>query len=179
MAVRQLSAVPLVAARAPDGAAVSDRTVMASTTGPATPGWRGDDRRAETDRDLADGLAGYVRAVAGALRVGAEAITSEVSDTATAYLALSARSAAHPGRDLMLVWTERHGWALSVETAPTEPPALLAYLGPDVVPEPAEVADFVAGVLAGSSRSGSVPPRVVSDRRDVGTRLARYALTPS
>ena len=177
MAVRQFRAVPLVAARAPDGAvaAVADLVVLASTTGPATSGWRGDDRRAEPDHALAAGLAGYVRAVARALNVSAEATASEVSDTATAYLALSVRSTTHPGRDLMLVWTERRGWALSVETAPTEPPAVLAYLGPDVVPVPTEVARFVAGVLAGSSRSGHVPPCVLASRRDVGARLARYA----
>jgi len=156
MAVRQVPAVPSVPA-------------------PAASGWRGGDRRAEADRVLADGLAGYVRAVAGALNVDAEATAFEVSDTATAYLALSVRSPAHPGRDLMLVWTERQGWALSVETAPTEPPAVLAYLGPDVVPEPVEVAGFVIGVLTGSSRDGCVPPGVVAGRREVGTRLARYA----
>ena len=148
---------------------------MAPAIAAAASGWRGGDRRAEADRALAEGLAGYVRAVAAALNVGAEATAFEVSDTATAYLALSVRSTAHPGRDLMLVWTERYGWALSVETAPTEPPAVLACLGPDVVPGPVEVVGFVTGVLAGSSRASRVPPRVVAGRREVGARLARYA----
>jgi hypothetical protein len=175
MAVRQFRAAHLLAARTPDDAAVSGRTATASPVDPAASGWRGDDRRAAADRALADGLAGYVRAVASAVNVSAEATASEVSDTATAYLALSVRSTAHPGHDLMLVWTERHGWALSVETAPTEPPAVLAYFGPDVVPAPSEVAGFVTGVLAGSSRPGRVPSRMVASRREVGTRLARYA----
>ena len=92
-------AVPLAPARTPDGAVVvvSDRVVMAPAIAAAASGWRGGDRRAEADRALAEGLAGYVRAVAAALNVGAEATAFEVSDTATAYLALSVRSTAHPG----------------------------------------------------------------------------------
>ncbi|WP_245617441.1 DUF6292 family protein [Amycolatopsis taiwanensis] len=40
-----------------------------------------------------------------------EATSFEVSDTATAYLGLARRWSARPVDDLMLVWSERHGWA--------------------------------------------------------------------
>jgi hypothetical protein len=128
-----------------------------------------------TDADLVRGLAGYVRAVAALLQVSREATAYEVSDTATAYVALNARSPVHPGRDLMLVWTEGHGWALAVETNPAEEPAMLAYLGPDPTPEPAEVARFVDSVLTDPSKTGSAPPRIAIDRRAVGELLSRYA----
>lgn len=154
-------------------AAGARRTAPSDAEG-ATPAQRGVDRRTETDLALARGLTGYVHAVADALEVGIEATDSEVSDTATAYLGLAVRSPAHPDRDLMLVWTERHGWALAVETAPTEPPAVLSYLGADAVPEPRDVARFVTDVLAGSRLVGLNPPHVASGRHDVGSRLARY-----
>jgi hypothetical protein len=154
--------------------AAGSRRTAPSDAGIATSAPRGVDRRTETDLALARGLDGYVRAVADALEVGIEATDSEVSDTATAYLGLAVRSPAHPDRDLMLVWTERHGWALAVETAPTEPPAVLSYLGADVVPEPRDVARFVTDVLAGSRPVGLNAPDVASGRHDVGSRLARY-----
>ena len=95
-------------------------------------------------------LAGYVRAVAAELGVPAEATGFELSDTATAYLGLTARDQDHPGRDLMLVWTRRDGWYVAVETAPTEPPVVLGHLGgPDTMPGPKAVARFVADVLEG------------------------------
>lgn len=73
------------------------------TSGRLMVGRRDDDRHAEADFALARGLAGYVRAVACMLHVGREATDYEVSDTATAYVALSPHSSVHPGRDLMLV----------------------------------------------------------------------------
>jgi hypothetical protein len=128
----------------------------------------------EPDSALARGLAGYVHAVAGQLNVSAEATSYEVSDTATAYLALSAQSPVHPDRDLMLVWTERHGWALAVETEPAESPTMLAYLGADPVPEPSEVARFVSSALTEPLRAACVQPRIAVARQDIGMRLARY-----
>jgi hypothetical protein len=151
--------------------AVRHARIDADRTAPEQPE---DDRRAETDFALAHGLAGYVRAVAGLLHVGSEATACEVSDTATAYLALNARSSVHPDRDLMLVWTERQGWALAVETAPGEAPVMLTSLGSDLVPEPAEVARFVDSALAGRSPPNHVPPRSAISRQDVGMRLTRY-----
>ncbi|WP_106180041.1 DUF6292 family protein [Prauserella shujinwangii] len=125
---------------------------------------------------LSRGLAGYVRAVAAAVGVPPEAASFEVSDTATAYLGLAARWSGRPGDDLMLIWSERHGWAVAVETDPGEAPMVLAYFtDADAVPEPAAVARFVAGVVTGEepgSSSPVVPAR--TGRAELAARLARY-----
>lgn len=132
----------------------------------------------EADTAVARGLAGYVGAVAGALNVSVEATGFEVSDTATAYLALAVRSPEHSDHDLMLVWTERHGWALAVETAPSEQPAVLAHLGADPVPPPHDVARFVTGALAEPAPADGAhdapPPDIAITRHELGARLARY-----
>ncbi|HKS48583.1 MAG TPA: DUF6292 family protein [Amycolatopsis sp.] len=123
------------------------------------------------------GLAGYVRAVADAVGVPAEATSFEISDTATAYLGLTRRWSARPGNDLMLVWSERHGWAVAVETDPGQDALVVAYLaGEGVVPEPAAVARFVTDVVTGR-RSGSPRPvfPTTAGRHELAERLARYA----
>ncbi|MBP2478724.1 hypothetical protein JOF53_007596 [Crossiella equi] len=104
-------------------------------------------------RTLAEVLPAYVRAVARLTGTASEGTSSEVTDTATAYLALTSRCVVHPGHDLMLTWSERQGWALSVETQPHELPRVLARLGAELAPAPARVAAFVAEVL----RSGTAP----------------------
>lgn len=137
---------------------------------------RADDRRAAVDIALISGLSGYVHAIADALDIAIEATEFEVSDTATAYLGLALQSAHHPHHDLMLVWSEWHGWALAAETTPAEHPAVLAYLGADLVPEPAVVAQFVRDAIADFPEGERTPPSITVDRHDVGTRLARYAV---
>lgn len=139
------------------------------------PDQRADDRRAAVDLALVGGLSGYVGAVADALDVTIEATGFEVSDTATAYLGLAVQSAHHPHHDLMLIWSEWHGWALAAETDPVEQPVVLAYLGADPVPEPGAVARFVRATIADSPKGERTPPSITVDRRDVGARLARYA----
>ncbi|SDZ07400.1 hypothetical protein SAMN05421504_10959 [Amycolatopsis xylanica] len=121
---------------------------------------------------VASGLAGYVSEVASALGVAREAVTFEVSDTATAYVGLSTRRADRPDRDLMLIWSERHGWAVAVEA---EPDRAAYFGGEDLVPEPARVARFVAEVLGGDGR-GQARPRfaVTGDRAGLAAKLARY-----
>jgi hypothetical protein len=129
-----------------------------------------------TDRTaaLSRGLAGYLRAVAEAVGVPAEATSFEISDTATAYLGLTRRWRGRPGDDLMLIWSERQGWAVAVETIPGDAPIVVAYFaGKDVVPAPAVVARFVTDVVAGR-RSGSPRPVFSSERRELAGRLAEY-----
>ncbi|MTD55336.1 DUF6292 family protein [Amycolatopsis pithecellobii] len=129
------------------------------------------DRAADRTFDLSRGLEGYVRAVADALDLPAEGTSFEISDTATAYLALR-REARHPGEDLMLVWSERDGWALAVETAPS---AVIAYFGEDPVPEPPLVARFVRDVLAGRRREGHRPAfSTDGNRPGLAERLLPY-----
>jgi hypothetical protein len=130
----------------------------------------------ETDLDctqaLSRGLAGYLAAVATAVAVPVEGTSYEVSDTATAYLALVGRLPDRPGRDLMLVWSEHAGWTVSVETQPTEPPVVLARLGGDPLPAPRSVARFVADALAG--RAGDSFPPLRHSRSVLAARLSTY-----
>ncbi|GAA1290057.1 DUF6292 family protein [Saccharothrix xinjiangensis] len=117
---------------------------------------------------LAQGLAGYVKAVAEEIGVPHEGTEFEVSDTATAYLAL----AEGRGRDLMLVWSSEHGWSVAVETDPGEQPVTVAHLGSPLVPEPPVVARFVADVRAGEP--GRPELTVADDRRLLARRLRDY-----
>jgi hypothetical protein len=130
---------------------------------------------------LRQGLAGYVRAVAAAVDVPVEGATFEVSDTATAYLALACRWPQRPSQDLMLVWDERNGWMVAVETGPAEEPLVVAYLrGDDVVPEPRVVASFVTDVIAGGRANGPSPVfPTAQGRHGLAQRLARYVANPS
>jgi hypothetical protein len=124
---------------------------------------------------LERGLAGYVRAVAAALRVSEEATGFEISDTVTAYLALTERYPDCPGRDLMLVWGERDGWLVAVETQPTEPPVVVGYLGnADILPSPGTVAGFVAGLLGGRHPLGPRPAFPPLDAAELSARLSHY-----
>ncbi|PWW56924.1 hypothetical protein DFQ13_110126 [Actinokineospora spheciospongiae] len=122
---------------------------------------------------LSAALDAYVRAVATTVGVPPEGVTCEVTDTATAYLALSRRVPEHPGRDLMLLWTEGQGWAVSVETRPGEPAIVLARLGGDPVPPPLSVAGLVAHAL---HPDGPPPAQPVTplDRSALVERLSRY-----
>ncbi|GAA1966781.1 DUF6292 family protein [Amycolatopsis minnesotensis] len=125
---------------------------------------------------LRPGLAGYLRAVAVAVGVPSDGTSYEISDTATAYLALARRWPRRPGHDLMLEWGERTGWALAVETAPAETAEVLAYLGGgDVVPPPEEVARFVTAVIAGAEFTRDRPAFDHHDRHALAGRLAHYA----
>ena len=120
-------------------------------------------------------LTSYVRAVAGFVGVPAEGTSCELTDTATAYLALAQHAPGHPGHDLMLVWNERSGWAVSLETGPAEQPVLVRRLGGDVVPSPEVVAHFVADVVAGrpTTPGGDVRP-APGGRRGMAERMNRH-----
>lgn len=100
----------------------------------------------------------YVRQVAGLLGVPRDGVSFEVTDTATAYIALGGRAVAHPGRDVMLVWSATQGWTVSIETEPGEPLIVLGRLSGDVVQAPGQVAGLVAESLA---RRGAQPSPVV------------------
>jgi hypothetical protein len=67
-----------------------------------------------------------------------------------------------PDRDLALLWDERHGWSAAMETHSGEDLIVLAYLnGEDVLPEPCEVARFLAALRANDHSVGRPdPPRL-------------------
>lgn len=118
---------------------------------------------------LSSRLTDYVHQVAVAVGVPDEATGCEVTDTATAYLALDVRSADH---DLMLVWDERLGWYVAMETTPTENPAVLAYLDGDAVPTPAAVARFVTAATSGSITTRLRPAIPPADRTELAEKMA-------
>lgn len=121
-----------------------------------------EDPAPQTPMPLSRQLGVYVREVAAAMGVPEEATGHEVTDTATAYIALDQRSTTRPDHDLMLVWDERLGWYIAVETTPEEPAEIVAYLSGDAVPAPAAVARFVADTAGGlrTSRIRPVLPRL-------------------
>lgn len=118
-------------------------------------------------------LVGYLSRVAAALGVPAESTASEVSDTATAYLGLTQRWCERPGRDLMLVWDERLGWYIAVESAyPGEKADVLAYLAGDVVPAIATVARFVTDAAAGRRGTITAPAAAAAEREVLSRRMS-------
>jgi hypothetical protein len=117
-------------------------------------------------------LAVYVDQVAAAIGVPADATGHEVTDTATAYLALDLRSATQPDHDLMLVWDEHLGWYIAVETNPAEIPHVVAYLDGDVVPPPAAVARFVTDTAGGRHMSRFRPVLPPTERTVLADRMA-------
>ncbi|GAA2827348.1 DUF6292 family protein [Crossiella cryophila] len=126
---------------------------------------------------LSQALSSYVHAVAAALGVSTDGALCEVTDTATAYLALTRRWPGLPGHDLMLTWTERHGWLVAVETDPAETPVVIASLGADLTPAPALVARFVTDALAGGATAvGSPGPVADADRRGLAERMAAHSV---
>lgn len=117
-------------------------------------------------------LAVYVNHVAEAVGVSAEATGCEVSDTATAYLGLDRRLRTQPDHDLMLLWDERLGWYIAVETTPAEAPAVLAYLDGDTVPTPDAVARFVADTASDQTATRIRPVSLPTDRGELAARMA-------
>jgi hypothetical protein len=129
------------------------------------------------DRDygLWSGLTGYLAAVSSAVGVGVESCTVDLDAPASAYVALDPRLPRHPDRDLALLWDEHHGWSLAMETHSGEDLLVLAYLGGDLVPVPARVRRFVAGIRStGGPVSAPEPPDLRGDRDDLRGRLLRY-----
>jgi len=131
----------------------------------------------DPDSLTARGLTRYVDSIAAALVVPPHAEHHEVSELSNAYLALYRRSPAFPELDLMLLWDERHGWSVALETAPTEGPAVLAYLGGDVLAEADEVHRFVRDVIDGKCPGQHDPPPALDDEQaeELVWRLAARA----
>ena len=134
----------------------------------------------DPDSLSAQGLATYVHTVADSLGVPLHAVHHEVSELANAYVALTRRSPTFPDLDLMLVWDERHGWSIAVETPPADGPVVLAYLGGDVLAEADEVHRFVDDVLDARypGRPDAPPPLDSDETEELVWRLATRASAP-
>lgn len=102
------------------------------------------------------GLRQYLLAVAEAL--DAPAWFCEVTVPAGAYLVLERRLPRFPEHDTAMLWDERDGWSLAVETASGEDLITLAYLGAELLPPPDEVVRFVRDLLAGGHPGRPDPP---------------------
>lgn len=122
------------------------------------------------------GLRAYVERVAETLGQGPACALCEVADAACAYVALDQRLPSWPERDVALIWEQRHGWAVCVETHSGEDLLVVAYQGPPQVPEPELVAGFAKGVFAEPPRAAQLPPWLDGD--GLWERLASYAPTP-
>ncbi|MFI7680922.1 DUF6292 family protein [Actinophytocola sp. NPDC049390] len=163
LASQQRRAVRTVAGNARDGAEFTALLAMLGLDNPMS-------QRVPLDKRLAD----YVRQVAVAVGVSADAVSHEVTDTATAYIPLDRRSATQPEHDLMLVWDELLGWYVAAETAPTETPVVIGYLVGELVPPPSVVARFAAEVAEGGDvdRIRPVPPTI--ERAVLAERMAAH-----
>lgn len=125
------------------------------------------------DGVVARGLRRYVLLVAEALGVGAEASVLQLHDPVSVYLASDRSVPGHGDWDLALLWDERHGWALGVETDGGAEVGVIDHMVTDVLPAPRVVADFVDRARQGGETGRPVPPWFAAD--DVGDRLAGYA----
>jgi hypothetical protein len=125
----------------------------------------------DIEHNFSRGLHGYLSAVTSALGIGLESCTVDLDLPASAYVALDMRLDRFPGRDLALLWNERNGWSVAVETHRGEDLIALSYLGgAEVVPQPREVAKFLAAVLAGDhtvGQPGSPELREPGDHREL------------
>ncbi|MEU4675087.1 DUF6292 family protein [Amycolatopsis sp. NPDC023774] len=125
---------------------------------------------------LESALAAYTRAVAEQIGVPLDAVTHEVTDTATAYLGLTSRTADRPQRDLMLIWDERIGWYVAIEPRGNDQPPVICHLRGRIAPPPTTVAQFVTDVLGGR-RSGQLSP--VPPQLDRATLAAHMSGIPA
>lgn len=125
------------------------------------------------------GLRRYITLVAQAVGIGAESTYLQMEPVSEAYLALSDRLVGFPERDVALLWDEKHGWALALETHGGADLIVLGYLGLSVLPAPQVVARYVADATAGRGVGDLDPPDFSLDTDeqtpDVLARLADYA----
>lgn len=123
------------------------------------------------DQERAEwGMHVYVERIAAGLGVEQAATYCEVADVAVAYVALADRLDRYPGRDTALVWDERQGWALAVETHSGEDLLVLAYLGRQLLPAPEAVVAEAKAVIAECPDQPAAPPHYT-----VGDLVAQLA----
>ncbi|PPK65457.1 DUF6292 family protein [Actinokineospora auranticolor] len=107
-------------------------------------------------------LRAYLHAVAAELGIGPESTTVDDDTPVSGYLAVDLRLPSHPGRDVALLWDERHGWSAAVETHSGEDLIVVGYLGGDTVaPSPARVARFTNALQRGDRAAASTTPPAI------------------
>lgn len=130
----------------------------------------------EVDNAILKGLHRYVRLVIEALGLRGDAYCAQLEPITSVYVALEGRLPERPDRDVALLWDERHGWALAVETSSGEDLIVAGHLGAGLLPPPRVVAAFARSLLAGE-RSGQLEPPTfdATESEGLAGRLAEYA----
>src|SRR5437762_983395 len=101
----------------------------------------------EFDPLPARGLSRYIDLVGRALGLAGTGSYVHWDPPANAYIALGERMSLFPTSDTALIWDERHGWAIGIETSASEDLVVPAYVGDDVLPAPRVVAECVRGLF--------------------------------
>ena len=125
------------------------------------------------DDSVARGLRRYVWLVGEALGQHGECSFVHADEPASAYIAVEGELAGYPGRDVALLWDERRGWSMAVETHSGEDLLVVAHFGPDLLPAPTAVACWTSRVFAAGAHGDPGEPPVLDD--DVSVRLTAYA----
>ncbi|MEJ2852129.1 MULTISPECIES: DUF6292 family protein [unclassified Saccharothrix] len=100
----------------------------------------------------------YVRLVTAALGLSGECSVVQAERPASVYLAVDGHLPGFPEYDAALVWDERRGWAVAVESGGAQDLVVQERLPGDVLPPPDVVASWATDVLRGET-----VPRPVSD----------------
>ncbi|SEQ87906.1 hypothetical protein SAMN05216188_10657 [Lentzea xinjiangensis] len=74
------------------------------------------------------------------------------------YIAVDGTLPGHPDRDVALLWTKSHGWAIAVEEHGGADLTVVAHMGGAVEPPPRTVARWARRMLAQSTRPATVHP---------------------
>ncbi|HWC78574.1 MAG TPA: DUF6292 family protein [Pseudonocardiaceae bacterium] len=137
------------------------------------------DGAVDADTVFDRGLRGYVAAAGALLGVGLESCTIDAGAPASVYLALDGQLSAFPDRDVALLWDERQGWSLAIETYSGEDLIVLTYLGDELLPSPEQVARFARSVVAGEHILGepTPPEHAAVARTELASRVAGYLPT--
>lgn len=125
----------------------------------------------EDDR-AARGLLRYVRLVGHALGMGSVAAVVQLDEPLGVYLPLDRCVAEHDDCDLALVWDERRGWALAVESGGGVDLRMAGFLGDELVPAPEVVAAYVDRACRGDGFGAASAPELES--AGLAELLARY-----
>lgn len=125
------------------------------------------------DEAAARGLRRYTELVTWAVGQGDGGSYVQLEPPVSVYLALDRRLPRAPTQDAALLWDERYGWALAVEPNGAEDLRPVAYLGGDLLPTPAVVANFVTRLTSGQDVGQSTPPHP-RHADDLAQRLATY-----
>ncbi|MFI9456654.1 DUF6292 family protein [Amycolatopsis sp. NPDC052450] len=131
----------------------------------------------EFDDVILKGLHRYVSLVIEALGLHGDACCVQLEPIASAYIALERRLPSRPDRDVALLWDERHGWALAVETSSGEDLIVVGYQGLELLPPPRVVATFAESMYSDEATALLEPPQLGAAEAEDGLalRLAAYA----